>query len=45
MLKSILYDYSDAYILLNGNIRAVGQRANAGAIADDINDKQVIFKN
>ena len=39
MLRSILFDYSDAYILLKGNIRAVRQRVNAGAITDDINDK------
>ena len=43
MLRSILCDYSDAYILAKGNI-AVNNTAAAGGAANDIN-KKVIFKN
>ena len=42
-LRSILYDYSDAYILVKGNI-SVNNTAGAGALANNIN-KKVIFKN
>ena len=43
MLRSSLYDYSDAYILFKGNI-TVNNTAGAGAAANNIN-KKVIFKN
>ena len=43
MLRSSLYDYSDAYITVKGNI-TVNNTADAGAAADNTN-KKVIFKN
>ena len=43
MLRSILCDYSDAYILVKGNI-TVNNTAAAGANANN-NNKKVIFKN
>ena len=43
MLRSSLYDYSDAYILVKGNI-TVNNNAGAGAAANNTN-KKVIFKN
>ena len=43
MLRSSLCDYSDAYILVKGNI-SVNNTAAAGAAANNIN-KKVIFKN
>ena len=43
MLRCSLCDYSDAYILVKGNI-TVNNTANAGASAKNIN-KKVIFKN
>ena len=43
MLKSSLYDYSDAYILVKGTI-TVNNRAAADADANNTN-KKVIFKN
>ena len=43
MLRSSLYDYSDAYILVKGNI-TVNNTAAAGAAANNAN-KKVIFKN
>ena len=43
MLRSSLCDYSDAYILVKGNI-AVNNTAAAGAAANNTN-KKVIFKN
>ena len=43
MLRSSLCDYSDAYILVKGNI-TVNNNAVAGAVANNI-DKKVIFKN
>ena len=45
MLISSLFDYSNAYILVKGIIRVVGQGADAAAIAIDGNNKQAIFKN
>ena len=44
MLNASLYDYSDAYTLVEGRITVVGQVANDTSIAVDRNDK-VIFKN
>ena len=43
MLKSSLYDYSDASILVKGNI-TVNNKAAADADANNTN-KKVIFKN
>ena len=43
MLRSSLCDYSDAYILVKGNI-SVNNTAAAGAAVNNIN-KKVIFKN
>ena len=43
ILKSSLCDYSDAYILVKGNI-TVNNTAGAGAAANNTN-KRVIFKN
>ena len=43
MLRSSLCDYSDAYILVKGNI-TVNNTAVDGAPANDIN-KKVVFKN
>ena len=43
MLRYSLYDYSDAYILIKGNI-TVNNTAGASAAANNINEK-VIFKN
>ena len=43
MLRSSLCDYSDAYILIKGNI-SVHNTAAAGADVNDAN-KKVIFKN
>ena len=43
MLRSNLCDYSDAYILIKGNI-SVNNTAADGAAANHIN-KKVIFKN
>ena len=43
MLRSSLCDYSDAYILVKGNI-TVNNTAGAGANANNTN-KKVIFKN
>ena len=43
MLRSSLCDYSDAYILVKGNI-TVNNSAGAGAAANNTN-KKVIFRN
>ena len=43
MLRYSLCDYSDAYILVKGNI-AVNNTAGAGAAVNNTN-KKVIFKN
>ena len=40
MLRSILYDYSDAYILLSGTITVTELAAGGGN-----NNIQVVFKN
>ena len=44
MLKSSLCDYNNVYILLNGNIKVIGQGADAEAIATNKNNKQVKCK-
>ena len=43
MLKSSLYDYSDAYILVKGTI-TIADTSAAGAAANNTN-KKIIFKN
>ena len=43
MLRSSLYDYSDAYILVKGNISA--NNTAAGGPAANNKNKNVIFKN
>ena len=45
MLNTSLFDYSDAYILVEGRITVVGQGADVPAIATDRTDKEVVFKN
>ena len=45
MLKSSLYDYSDAYILVKGTITIAGAGDDAAAKQADERDKGVIFKN
>ena len=45
MLKSSLYDYSDAYILVSGTITVVGGGVGNAARATDRNNKQAILKN
>ena len=45
MIRSILCDYSDVYILISGTIAITGEEANdAAKKADEVN-KEVIFKN
>ena len=44
MLKSSLCDYSDAYILVKGNITITGRGADAPARQADERDKGVAFK-
>ena len=43
MLRSSLYDYSDAYILVKGNITA--NNTTADGVAANNTNKEVIFKN
>ena len=45
MLKSSLYDYTDAYILVKGKITIVGAGKNATSKQADERDKGVVFKN
>ena len=45
MLNTSLFDYSDAYILVEGRITVVGQGAGVPAVATDRIDKEVVFKN
>ena len=45
MLKSSLYDYSDAYILVKGKITITGAGDDAAARQADERDKGVAFKN
>ena len=45
MLKSSSCDYSDAYILVKGNIAITGGGDNAAARQADERDKGVTFKN
>ena len=41
MLSSVLWDYSDVYIL----VKVIEQGANNAVIAEDKNNEEVIFKN
>ena len=43
MLRSSLYDYSDVYILVKGNITV--NNTDADGAAANSNNKKVIFKN
>ena len=45
MLKSSLYDYSDAYILVKGKITITGAGVDVAARQGDERDKGVAFKN
>ena len=45
MLKSSLYDYTDAYILVKGKITTAGAGKNATSKQADERDKGVVFKN
>ena len=45
MLKSSLYDYTDAYILVKGKITIAGAGKNATYKQADERDKGVVFKN
>ena len=45
MLKSSLYDYSDAYILVKGKITITGAGYNAAARQADERDKGAPFTN
>ena len=45
MLKSSLFDYSDAYILVKGTITITGAGADAAARQTYERDKGVVFKN
>ena len=44
MLRSSLYDYRDAYILVSGTAMATGARVNDAAKRLDERNKGVIFK-
>ena len=45
MLKSSLFDYSDAYVLVKGTITITGAGADAAARNVDARNKQVTFNN
>ena len=45
MLRSNLYDYADAYVLVKGPITITGNGNNAAARQADERDKRVTFKN
>ena len=45
MLRSSLYDYTDAYILVKGTITITGAGDDAAARRADERNKGVIFKN
>ena len=45
MLKSILFDYSNAYIIVEGKITITGAGADAAARETDERNKGVVFKN
>ena len=45
MLKSSLYDYTDAYIVVKGRITTTGAGEDAASRQADERNKGVIFKN
>ena len=45
MVKSSLFDYSDAYILVQGTITIIGKRTDTATRQVDERGKEVIFKN
>ena len=45
LLKSSLCDYSNAYIRARGIVKVIGKGATTAAIANDGNNKQIMFKN
>ena len=45
MLRSNLYDYADAYILVNGRITTTGAGDDGAARREDEREKGVTFKN
>ena len=45
MLKSSLYDYNDAYILVKGTMTITGAGTNAAARQADERNKRVMFTN
>ena len=45
ILTLILCNYSDAYILVSGNITVVGAEVDIAAIVAKVNNKYAIFKN
>ena len=45
MLRSNLYDYADAYVLVKGTITITGNGNNAAARQADERDQRVTFKN
>ena len=45
MLRSNLFDYADAYILVKGTVTITGAEDNAAARLADERDKGVMFKN
>ena len=45
MLKSSLYDYTDAYIVVKGRITTAGAGEDAASRQADERNKGVIFKN
>ena len=45
MLKSSLYDYTDAYIVVKGRITTTGAEDDAASRQADERNKGVIFKN
>ena len=44
MLNASLCDYSDVYVLVEGRITVAGQGADASGIAENRNNKEVVFK-
>ena len=45
MLKDIIFDYADAYMVVNGIITITGERADDDTNQADEEDKEVILKN
>ena len=45
VLNTRLYDYDDAYIIVEGRITVIGQGSDAAEIAGERNNKETVFKN